>query len=150
MNTYNTYGAFALSRTFGNRIYEGDIQDVVGVARHIVILLFRIHNITFNILGYIPVISVFSGTTRISTGLLITTLSMISFCDSETNTKILYTGYSQIARGTLEAFIPNGRKINIILDLAGTIFNIRSIQSQESPTNTHLHYPSFFRILYLT
>jgi hypothetical protein len=115
MNTYNTYGALALTKTFGNGRYNDDhlypkiIRDIVRPIRKITIIMFRVHNITFNILGYIPIVSFFSGITRISTGLLIVCLS-IGFSESFPNTEVLHTGYCQMSRGALEAFIPYGKQ----------------------------------------
>jgi len=101
-------------------------------ARNVVVTLLKVHNLTLNILGYIPGISVVSGSLRIGTGLLMCVVTLaVGERDAEQGVIIghwydeaLFTGVSQIGRGIFEAFVPFGRTVNAILDSIGTVWNL--------------------------
>lgn len=131
----NTYGFHSInSNTFNTRYHE--VIEYPRTGRNYVVTGFRINNAVLNILGYIPGVSFFSGTARMTLGVGIIAFTLIfgqrNIDDSHMTTgaiigrwydEAILTGIAQIARGALEAFIPYGRLINAILDVVATPFN---------------------------
>lgn len=130
----NTFGLFSINNsTFNQQLsypatYPKPMRDTV-------VTVLRIHNLALNVLGYIPIISVFSGCIRILTGLAIGEAT-IAFGDRDADRgmivghwydEALCTTVAQISRGVLEAFVPMGMTYNLILDAIGTVINLANI-----------------------
>lgn len=127
----NTYGLQSIHSDTFNLKWHTDYH-YPKETRDVLVTVLRVHNLTLNILGYIPVISVVSGVLRIGTGLLMCGITLaIGDKNAEQGPIIghwydeaLLTGMTQIARGALEAFFPFGRLANAVLDTIGTVSNI--------------------------
>jgi hypothetical protein len=133
----NTFGLRSINAdTFNLKWHTNYVYPQAG--RDVVLSLLRIHNLTLNILGYIPGISFFSGCTRMVTGLLFTATTL-AIGDRNARAGIiighwydeaLLTGIAQIARDALEALAPFGRIINATLDITATFYNLAREFSQ--------------------
>jgi len=132
MNTFgfHSINAATFNTQWGSNLaYPRDSRNVVYSA-------FKVNNLAFNILGYIPGVSVVSGSIRMVIGVAIV---IGTLCVGDPNAKrgaiigpwyweALATGVSQIARGALEAFVPYGQFVNLGLDIVATPWNsIRSL-----------------------
>jgi hypothetical protein len=140
----NTWGLYAINRNTLN-----DRRDCQWVAppevRNVFITALKIHNTTFNILGYIPGISCVSGLVRAGLGvcLLGYVLSVGSpnreggrICGHFYN-ELLQTAGAQIARGLLESVVPFGCLVNAALDLTCTAYNIKEVY-YDGPKPEHM------------
>lgn len=129
----NTYGLRSVNSSTFNQIYWGKFQ-LPRELRNAVVTGLRINNAVLNVLGYIPAVSLISGSLRIAIGLGIvaTTLAVGNPDPNATKGIIighwyreaLLTGITQIFRGTLEAFIPFGFLANFALDSVCTVSNL--------------------------
>lgn len=126
----NTYGLRSINTdTFNLKWQTG--YTYPQAARNVVVTLLKVHNLTLNVLGYIPGVSVVSGSFRIGTGLLMCAATLaIGERDAQTGVIIghwydeaLLTGAAQVGRGILEAFVPFGSMVNLTLDSVGTALN---------------------------
>ncbi len=71
----NTYGLRSIgTETFNLR--EGDKYQYPKQARDVIVTFFKVHNLTLNILGYIPGVSTFSGCARILSGIAICAVTL--------------------------------------------------------------------------
>lgn len=127
----NTYGLHSINtHTFNLKWHTN--YTYPQQLRNIVVTLFRVHNFSLNILGYIPGVSFVSGCVRMGTGLLMCAVTLKIGDRNATEGAIighwydeaLRTGVTQIARGALEAFVPFGRIVNGVFDVVGTICNL--------------------------
>lgn len=127
----NTWGFRSINCETFNTKYHSDFTYPVEL-RDIVVTALRLSNLTLNVLGYIPGVSVFSGVARIALG---SAICLMTLAIGERNAsqgiiiqhwydEALITGISQIARGVLEAFVPMGWTVNATLDLFGTFHNL--------------------------
>jgi hypothetical protein len=130
----NVYGLFAVNRTTFNSKENSNLV-YPKVARDRIITSLKIHNLTLNVLGYIPAISLFSGCVRILIGII---LCAVTLKRGDPHAKkgaiighwyreALLTGITQIARGVFEAFVPFGFVVNASLDVIGTIYTISKV-----------------------
>ena len=157
---FNTYGidsinGYTFNQLADNITFPKQIRDVITTA-------LRLHNLCLNILGYIPGVSIISGSVRILSGIVICTVT--GLCGDRNAShgciiKRLYdeamiTGIAQIARGALEAFIPFGKFVNAALDVIGTPVNLHQSlsfigvtkcpESCTSKPHAEPDYPWFF------
>ncbi len=133
----NTYGVGSINITTFNG-YEntrsGYSCTYPEPVRNVVVTFFKIHNLTLNILGYLPGMSAVSGCVRIGTGCILCTITLLyGQREAESGLIIrhfydeaLLTGITQIARGALEALIPFGWIVNASLDALGSLVNLHS------------------------
>lgn len=130
----NTYGLHSINNTTFNARDHGPLTYSKQV-RDTVMTLLKINNAVLNILGYmqfVPIVSVISGSLRmaVGTGIVLTTLLKGDRNAAQGNIaghlydEALLTGISQIARGILEAFVPFGWAVNIVLDVVATPINL--------------------------
>lgn len=127
----NTYGLRSVNTDTFNLKWHTN-YSYPKFARDVVVTFFKVHNLTLNILGYIPGVSLFSGCARMGTGLAMCAVTLAVGQRNATQGVIiqhwydeaLMTGITQIARGALEAFVPFGRVANASLDAITTVFNI--------------------------
>jgi hypothetical protein len=122
----NTYGLLTINvNTFNTKknsyfLYSSENRDAL-------ITILKAHNLTLNVLGYIPGISIFSGSARIGSGFFMCAAS-IAFCEQSKmdgwRKEALLTGVTQLTRGTLEAFVPFGQVVNAYLDAGATVYNL--------------------------
>ncbi|MEM8629029.1 MAG: hypothetical protein AAGF04_03030 [Chlamydiota bacterium] len=68
MRTFNTYGLFSINEYSFNKQYAV-LEGYDEKQRNQFVTALRIFNLSFNILGYIPLVSSFSGACRIGVGL---------------------------------------------------------------------------------
>lgn len=130
----NTYGLNSINYTTFNgytdtrRSYSCTYPES---DRNLVVTFLKVHNLTLNILGYLPGISAFSGCVRIGTGCGLCIVTVL-YGDPKAKqgpivghfySEAVLTGITQIARGILEAFCPFGWILNASLDTLGTINN---------------------------
>lgn len=130
----NTYGLFSVNvGTFNRR--EGSDLTYPQEMRNVLVTFLKIHNLTLNILGYIPGISSVSGCVRIGTGVAMCAFTL-AVGDPKARQGViighwyneaLLTGITQVARGVLEAFVPFGWIMNASLDAPSTIVNLRTV-----------------------
>lgn len=128
----NTYGLRSVNADTFNLKWNTN-YSYPHQARNVIVTFFKVHNLTLNILGYIPGVSVVSGCVRIGTGLLICAVTLtVGQKDAKQGVIIghwydecMLTGVAQIGRGVLEAFVPFGRIANAYLDGIATFWNIR-------------------------
>ncbi|MEM8629011.1 MAG: hypothetical protein AAGF04_02935 [Chlamydiota bacterium] len=133
----NTYGICAINKTTFN-VRCGAKAGIHEYYRYVVLTSLRIHNLIFNILGYMPATRVFSGGTRIFTGvaLLLTTLKIgdpgacKGLIIQDWYWEALKTATAQAIRGIFEVTIW-GLACNLALDVAATLFNAFVILSTE-------------------
>ncbi|HAB99106.1 MAG TPA: hypothetical protein DCE71_04720 [Parachlamydiales bacterium] len=158
----NTYGLHSITSDSFNiklgrdLVYPRDARDLL-------VTFFRVHNLVLNILGYIPGVSLISGSVRLATGAVICIVTL-GLGNREASKGIivghwydeaLLTGVTQIARGVLEALVPFGWVANAFFDAAATIDNMRSecksYPEHGSPVQPHREpdYPLPFSFLYL-
>ncbi|QZA58609.1 hypothetical protein [Candidatus Rhabdochlamydia porcellionis] len=127
----NTYGLCSINMDTFNLKWHTDYVYPRQV-RNAVVTLLKVHNLTLNILGYIPGVSVVSGCLRMGTGLLIYAVAwavgerdaMRGVIIAHWYDECLLTGITQIGRGVLEAFVPFGWIANASLDAIATVWNI--------------------------
>lgn len=128
--------------------------------RNILVTLLRIHNLVFNILGYIPGVSSVSGCVRMATGTMMCAVALLKndkdSLIARRYDELLFTGLAQIARGAFEALVPYGFVANGILDVYGTIHNfyyeLKARASKIEPTKGFFAEPGYpfpFGLLYL-
>ena len=145
----NTYGIFSVNATTFNNKY-GTTYTYPKEGRDLVVTVLRIHNLSLNILGYIPGINLISGAVRMLTGTLMVVLTLaLGERDAEEGLIIrhwydeaLVTGIAQVVRGALEAFAPFGRPFNLALDIVGTAVNMMGVASLVSQFSLHSHDPN--------
>ena len=146
----NTYGAFAMQASFF--FNRSEDPYLISIGRDILNICARVHNIAFNILGYIPIIRFFSGICRISTGLIIRVISP-TFKRTKYYEEMVQMSYAQTVRGSFEALFPCGRSINLILDIVATFFNLQLLYTKKStpfpPIIKNGMLPFALNILYL-
>jgi hypothetical protein len=131
---YNTYGIRSIDNQTFNRSYNSDSlsYSYPQRTRNTVITLLKAHNLSLNILGYIPGISTLSGSFRILTG---SALCLATLAIGDRNAKkgpiighwydeALSTAAAQVARGALEGFVPFGKAINLGLDAGASVLNV--------------------------
>lgn len=163
MNTYGLFSVNCQSFQIG-----GDVQ-VSPRARIVGVTYLKVHNMTLNILGYVPLIhscflnrivgyipgvSLLSGTVRVAFGLTVLTSTLIAGDpDSKQGglTGRLYyesliTAITQIARGILEAFVPFGWTANLVADVIATPYNFSNRTSLAEPIGEP-NYPLAFKWL---
>jgi len=127
----NTYGLRSINTDTFNLRWHTNYQ-YPQPARNTLVTFFKVHNLTLNILGYIPGVSTVSGCIRMGTGaiMLAYTLAVGDRNASEGviiqhwYDEALQTGGVQITRGFTEAIVPFGRTANFFLDVIGTICNL--------------------------
>lgn len=127
----NTYGLHSINTGTFNLKWHTNYSYPKPL-RHGVVTFLKIHNLTLNILGYIPGVSLFSGSVRIGTGLIMCGLTLVvgdkkaqgGVIIGHWYDEALATGITQIARGALEAFVPYGWIANASLDVVATVFNL--------------------------
>ena len=143
----NTYGLRSINtNTFNlkwhtNYVYPQQVRNAL-------VTFLKVHNLTLNILGYIPGVSVVSGCVRMKTGLIMCAVTLAIGERNATEGKIighwydeaLLTGITQIARGALEAFVPFGWVANASLDTIATIYNVRKELSASSLYIRYMQY----------
>lgn len=129
--TLNTYGIRSINRkSFNTRYHDGlyfpkEIRDIVVTA-------LRVHNGILNVLGYIPGVSLVSGSIRMATGFAIVCVTLTIGDRNAMRGAIIGhwydeaigTGLAQIVRGALEAFVPFGFIANAVLDVVATPINL--------------------------
>ena len=102
----NTYGLRSINTdTFNLKWHTNYVYPQQ--ARNVVVTLLKVHNLTSNILGYIPGVSVVSGCVRMGTGLLMCAVTLgVGERDAMQGVIIghwydecLLTGITQIGRG---------------------------------------------------
>lgn len=116
--------------------------------RNILVTFLKIHNLTLNILGYIPGVSLYSGSVRIATGIAICAITLAigerharrGAIIGHWYDEALLTGITQIARGILEAFVPYGHAVNASLDVIATFFNLGTEISNVSVCPGCVHF----------
>lgn len=126
----NTYGLRSINTDTFNLKWHTDYV-YPQKARNALVTFFKVHNLTLNVLGYIPGVSVVSGCMRMGTGLIICTVTLAIGERNATRGAIvghwydeaLLTGITQIVRGALEALVPFGWVANASLDTIATICN---------------------------
>lgn len=140
--------------------YPKELRDVIFTG-------LKVRNLIFNILGYIPGVSVVSGTIRAGIGVAML-VGVLAVGDRDAHDgKIIGRWYdealnqsmAQIVRGLFEAFVPYGFAANALLDIVGTVVNLgqeifwegfndlpysRTPSAHDNPT-----YPLPFKTLYL-
>lgn len=127
----NTYGLFSINSSTFNLKYHTDYR-YPEAARNTLVTFFKIHNLVFNVLGYIPGVSTFSGCGRMGSGLIICAVTLIvgdrnafkGLIIGHWYDEALLTGVAQIAKGAFEAFVPYGKIVNASLDAIATVFNL--------------------------
>lgn len=127
----NTWGIYSVnSSTFNTTVtsdvnYPKEVRDKVYTA-------LKINNLVFNILGYIPVVSIISGSIRMAIGLVMV-IGTVGLGDPNAKQgaligrfyfEALATGVAQIARGALEVIPFYGQLTNLILDVVATPWNL--------------------------
>ena len=141
----NTYGIQSINNQTFNSSYYHNYEYPMG-ARNALVSFLKVHNLTLNILGYIPGVSTISGCVRIGSGVL---MCAVTLAVGDPNGKrgaiigpwyseALLTGITQIGRGVLEAFIPGGWMVNASLDGIGSVINIGT---QFIPQGSDLYDP---------
>lgn len=168
----NTYGIRSVNRKTFNTRHQENITFPRPL-RNVAITALRITNAVLNVLGYIRGIqglSFISGCTRmvIGAGIIGVTLAI-----GERDTKVgnivgrwydeaIGTGIAQIARGALEALVPYGWSVNVILDMIATPTNLSKefgvsmvcegcmrIESDHVRPHNDVNYPFPFMLLHL-
>jgi hypothetical protein len=135
--TLNTYGIRSInSASFnasGARGSDGSLTEYIPLStRDRINTFLRVNNLVLNILGYIPVVKQTSGCIRMGIGISIIVLTLAvgsptagrGLIVGRWYTEALLTGLAQVARGALEAFVPFSYRINLSLDVIGTIYNL--------------------------
>ncbi len=129
----NTYGLHSINVNTFNLSWNSSLY-YPQKARNVVVTVFRIHNLTLNILGNLSTTRFYSGCTRIAIGVSICAVTLVRGDRHAQQGAIigrwydeaLLTGMAQIVRGILEAFIPNGQLVNASFDVIATVFNLGS------------------------
>lgn len=127
----NTYGIRSVNRETFNMSYH-DHLEYPRPLRNVVVTALRVNNGVLNVLGYIPGVSLVSGSLRmaIGAGFIGVTLAI---GDRKANNgaiighwydEAIKTGIAQITRGALEALVPFGWIANASLDVIATPFNL--------------------------
>lgn len=144
----NTYGPFSVNAHSFN--YKVSISKET---RDKIVTALKIHNLVFDVLGYLSGIRTVSGCIRMGTGVLICTATLIT---GKNNREALLTGIHQIMRGALEAFVPYGRAVNFALGVLAAPCNLsRDFEGREEKDGrkTSLHkdtqYPLGFQLLHV-
>ncbi|WP_075882684.1 hypothetical protein [Candidatus Protochlamydia sp. W-9] len=127
----NTYGLRSINTDTFNLKWHTNYKYPRQV-RNTLVTFLKIHNLTLNILGYIPGVSIVSGCVRMGSGLMMCAVTLAVGERNATRGAIighwydeaLLTGITQIARGALEAFVPFGWIANVSLDAIATIYNV--------------------------
>lgn len=127
----NTYGFRAINATTFNTQY-GDRYTFPREVRNLAVLALRVHNAVLNVLGYIPGVSIVSGSIRIFTGVAMIAAT-VAIGNRNANgghiigrwyDEAIATGVAQVVRGALEAFVPFGWIANAALDVIATPINL--------------------------
>jgi hypothetical protein len=135
----NTYGLRSVNTgTFNLKWHTNYTYPERG--RNILVTGLKMHNLTLNVLGYIPGVSLFSGCARILSGIIICAVTLAVGDPTASKGVIighwfkeaLLTGITQIARGVLEAFVPYGWIVNATLDVTATVHNFLAEFSNSS------------------
>lgn len=172
----NTFGLRSVNTDTFN-IRWGSIYSYPRGTRNAIVALLRVHNLTLNILGYLqnPISStvpfkpaLFSGSARMVSGLGIC-VATLALGERNANQGIiiqhwydeaLVTGVAQVARGALEAFVTNGHKINLFIDIAATLLNVtkelssystafKQVDTRTGVPHKDVVYPFPFLLLHL-
>lgn len=129
----NTWGIYSVNTTTFNNCREEERRIYYPKnCRDKIYTALKLNNLTFNILGYIPGVSIVSGSIRMAVGAAIVgTTLCIGDRKAEEGVIIgrfydeaIATGVAQIARGALEAFVPFGHLANLALDVVATPWNV--------------------------
>jgi hypothetical protein len=144
----NTYGLFSISIRSYNNQYSNEGTEITEERRDDVVTPLKAHNLTLGILGYIPGVSIFSGSLRVFTGSMMVALTLIygnmneekyrPMPDHFFNEELL-TGITQIARGILEVLWPLGLIINAPLDFTFTFINLYNNANDDRYNNKSEH-----------
>jgi hypothetical protein len=129
----NTWGIRSINS--GSFVYSAsnDIEnETLSKKRNFITTSLRITNLALNILGYTPLLSIYSGTFRIlMAAVIFTTSHVIKKFTSPHNKNInnwvveaIYMVKAQLLRGSLEAFIPFGHIINYYIDSLASFKNL--------------------------
>lgn len=135
----NTYGLRSINADTFNLNYHSSCT-YPQVARDVLVTLLKIHNLTLNILGYIPGVSFFSGCLRVGLGLMICAVTLAigdpharkGLIIGHWYDEALITGVTQIVRGALEAAGSIGHIINAALDVVATVITLSAEASNAS------------------
>lgn len=168
----NTYGIRSINAETFNT-YGSPGAYLPRSLRDVAITLLRIHNLSLNILGYIPGVAQISGCVRMGIGACMIVLTAAlgnpnadeGLIIGRWYQEALLTGISQIARGALEAFVPFGFLVNGSLDIIATYVNLKTecshlqycgyldVEEREAiesrPPYRDPNYPAFLFPLYL-
>jgi hypothetical protein len=143
----NTYGIHSINiDTFNLKWHTNYVYPQQ--ARNALVTFLKVHNLTLNILGYMPGSSIVSGCVRIGTGLSMCTVTLAIGERDATQAgmhwydEALLTGLTQIARGALESLVPCGWFVNASIDAIATINNIRREPSAISTCSGCVQYVS--------
>ena len=156
IGTCNTYGLRSINTyTFNGSCDNGDFSVKYGNdtwlmpvdVRNYVNTLFRINNLIFNALGYLPQTKGVSGLARMGVGgaIVVVTLAIGTpiarrgFIVGRWYDEALMTGVAQVFRGGMEALVPYGSIVNGCLDIIGTVTNIQA-ERDFDPSKYPDHY----------
>lgn len=154
---WNTYGL----RSINNMTFNQNHGDLFlpKHKRNLIVTFLRVHNLTLNILGYIPSISVLAGSVRIFTGISMVFATLCagpSLISRPWYHEALKMGAAQIIRGIFEAVIPFGWIVNATLDVTATNFNFNKTEfcdnffdDDDCVPHRDVNYAFPFKILYL-
>ena len=143
IGTCNTYGLRSINTyTFNGSCHNGDLSIKYGNyiwlmpvnVRNYTNTLFRVNNLIFNALGYLPQTKGVSGLARMCVGATIVVVTLVigtpiaqeGLIVGRWYEEALLTGIAQVFRGGMEALVPYGRIVNACLDIIGTINNVQA------------------------
>jgi hypothetical protein len=135
----NTYGLRSInSDSFVYQVPQ-DTQnsELLKRTRNLIVTVFKVQNLFLNILGYIPALSLYSGSFR-ATSAVITKAVFFSVSKTSSNETLKKwaaeaqsTANAQLLRAAFETILPFGHVTNFYLDLCATFKNI-SLEAYKS------------------
>jgi hypothetical protein len=150
LSTCNTYGIRATWDAFNQSHQHSYIYP--RNARNVVVTSLRVHNLCLSLLGYIPGVSLYSGSIRMITGAILCMATlMVGNRDAEEGiiigpwyTEALRTGATQIVRGFFEAIGPLGYFVNAELDCGMSVMNFfrEGMQKADTAPQHRIRYPN--------
>lgn len=155
----NTYGMRSITSGSFNTVPNPSLSYSRDT-RNIIVTGLKIHNLVFDIMGYLPGIHTISGCVRMVTGVLICAVTLAAgknrFEKNRWYSEALLTGIHQIMRGAFEALVPYGRAVNFVLGVLATYHNFGRDRGQitdHGDTGSSYHedpiYPLPLRFLIL-
>lgn len=131
---FNTYGLRSVNTlSFNDRChYTSTTREF----RNFVVTLLRVHNIYFNIFGYMPIASLITGINRSVNGffMIFSSFGVGVYIKKREHplvnktkhflNELTITGVAQVFRGVCEMAFPFGQLINLSLDIIATPINV--------------------------